>query len=38
MTVIGTKSAGTPESIRTFIRSEIDAWGALVKELNIQPQ
>jgi tripartite-type tricarboxylate transporter receptor subunit TctC len=33
-----TKSAGTPESIRAFIRSEIDAWGALVKELNIQPQ
>ncbi len=33
-----TKSAGTPESIRGFIRSEIDAWGALVKELNIQPQ
>jgi len=33
-----TKSAGTPESIRTFIRSEIDTWGALAKELNIQPQ
>ena len=33
-----TKSAGTPESIRSFIRSEIDAWGALAKELNIQPQ
>ena len=33
-----TKGAGTPNSIRAFIRSEIDAWGALTKELNIQPQ
>jgi tripartite-type tricarboxylate transporter receptor subunit TctC len=33
-----TKSAGTPESIRAFMRSEIDAWRALATELNIQPQ
>jgi tripartite-type tricarboxylate transporter receptor subunit TctC len=33
-----TKSAGTPESIRTFMRSEIEAWRALASELNIQPQ
>ncbi len=33
-----TRSAGTPQSIRAFIRSEIDAWAALTKELNIQPQ
>jgi tripartite-type tricarboxylate transporter receptor subunit TctC len=33
-----TRSAGTPESIKTFIRSEIGAWSALVKELDIQPQ
>jgi len=30
--------AGTPDSIKTFIRSEIDTWSALVKELDIQPQ
>lgn len=33
-----TKSAGTPDSIRAFIRSEIDAWAAIAKEMNIQPQ
>jgi hypothetical protein len=33
-----TKSAGTPESIKAFIGSEIEAWRALVKELDIQPQ
>jgi tripartite-type tricarboxylate transporter receptor subunit TctC len=33
-----TKSAGTPESIKAFIGSEIEAWRALVKELDIEPQ
>jgi len=40
LTALGfmTKSAGTPESVGAFIRSEIAAWRALAKELNIQPQ
>lgn len=40
LTALGfmTQSAGTPESIRTFMRAEIESWRALVKELNIQPQ
>jgi tripartite-type tricarboxylate transporter receptor subunit TctC len=33
-----TKSAGTPESVGAFIRSEIASWRALAKELNIKPQ
>jgi tripartite-type tricarboxylate transporter receptor subunit TctC len=33
-----TKSAGTPESIKAFIRSEIDTWKMLAAELDIQPQ
>jgi tripartite-type tricarboxylate transporter receptor subunit TctC len=33
-----TKSACTPESIKTFMRSEIDAWKTLASELDIQPQ
>jgi tripartite-type tricarboxylate transporter receptor subunit TctC len=33
-----TRGAGTPDLIKAFIRSEIDAWAALTRELNIQPQ
>jgi tripartite-type tricarboxylate transporter receptor subunit TctC len=33
-----TKSAGTPESVGKFIRSEIASWRALAKELNLKPQ
>ena len=40
LTALGfmTKSAGTPESVAAFIRSEIVSWRALAKELNITPQ
>jgi len=33
-----TKSAGTPESIKAFMKSEIDAWKTMAAELNIEPQ
>ncbi len=40
LTALGfmTKSAGTPDSVAAFIRSEIVSWRALAKELNITPQ
>jgi tripartite-type tricarboxylate transporter receptor subunit TctC len=33
-----TKSAGTPESIKAFMKSEIDIWKTMAAELNIEPQ
>lgn len=33
-----TKSAGTPESIKAFMKSEIDTWKTMAAELNIEPQ
>ena len=33
-----TKNAGTPESIKAFMKSEIDAWKTMAAELDLQPQ
>jgi tripartite-type tricarboxylate transporter receptor subunit TctC len=35
---LATDGAGTPESTGDFIRQEQDAWRALAKELDVQPQ
>jgi tripartite-type tricarboxylate transporter receptor subunit TctC len=31
-------AADTPEATAAFIRKELDSWGRVIRELNIQPE